>query len=121
MRGAALVLVGAVGCGGSCGSGDAVVGADASPSVADAAASVDGGPSDRTPGAGKDTYRCPPGALALGEGDDVTSAINDAPAGAVICIEGRHEVSARLVLEPDQHLIGIGRDARLSGARELVG
>ena len=71
-------------------------------------------------GAGVASYVCPSGAITIPETqEDVSPAINAAPAGATICIVGVHRASATLVLKDGQTLIGIGSRARIKGSVPL--
>jgi hypothetical protein len=71
------------------------------------------------PGAGKAGYGCPPGAVTVGPSDNIVTKVTGAAAGAVICIQGEHRVTAPLVPKAHQTWIGTDTNARISGAASI--
>jgi len=117
----ALLAITCSGCGDGSASSPATAPPTTSPAPAPAPApSPSPAPSPKA-GSGKTTYSCPPGSIEVRPGDDAAAVINGAPAGAAICIHGRHHVATTLLPKDGQTWVGVGADACLSGGGELLG
>jgi hypothetical protein len=86
---------------------------------------VPSGPPSSRVGAGKVVYSCPSGATVIGPPqngvDNLSPAIASSSPGQTFCIEGEHRIAASLTPKPNQTWIGIGNNARISGAVRLNG
>jgi hypothetical protein len=103
-------------CAPACGDGTCNTGEDCATCQADCGTCASAGP-----GAGKTSYTCPSGATQIQVSDDIDAKINSAPSGATLCVFGPHRASASIGLKSGQRLIGIGTNARISGAQVLSG
>jgi hypothetical protein len=103
-------------------SGDARVDAsrgDSSPSDAPSDGPAEGASTCPDPGSGKTTYACPSGAVSVTATDDLASAVGAADAGATICIQGPHRITAPLVPRKNQTWIGVDTTAAIDGSAVL--
>ncbi len=77
-----------------------------------------------TVGAGLVSYACPGSATLVpppvGEQDTLATVVANSKSGQTLCIEGEHRLSAPITPKNNQTWIGIGNDARISGAVQLT-
>ncbi len=83
------------------------------------------GPPASSAGAGKVAYTCPAGATVIPPPqngvDNLSPAVANSTAGQTLCIQGEHRIAAPLSPKTNQTWIGIGTNARISGAVQLTG